>query len=87
MIITDEELLQRIEAFLERTDMAPSRFGREAMREPSFIESLRNGRSLSLKNANRVLRFMSEFDSAVPTDGGSTGQTGQSSTAAESASA
>lgn len=81
MIITDAELLTRIEAFLERTEMAPTRFGREAMREPSFIESLRNGRSISLRNANRLLRFMSDHDIAAAQQSASTGQTDDVSTA------
>lgn len=81
MIITDAELLGRIEAFLERAEMAPTRFGREAMREPSFIESLRNGRSLSLRNANRVLQFIDEHDLATSQHGSSTGQIDEASTA------
>jgi hypothetical protein len=80
MIITDEELLERIEAFIRRTEMPPTRFGREAMREASFIESLRNGRSLSLRNANRVLRFMAEHEDAASQHHPSTRQTGDAST-------
>jgi hypothetical protein len=62
MILTDAELLTSIEDFLGRTNMAPSRFGREAMREGQLIDTLRKGRSLSLANVNRVLGFMENYE-------------------------
>jgi len=68
MIMTDADLLSRIDNFLERTGMAPSRFGREAMREGQLIDSLRKGRSLSLANANRVLKFMADHEASLPDD-------------------
>lgn len=71
MMMTDEELLKRIEAFLIRTEMAPTRFGREVMREASLITSLRNGRSLSLSNVNKVLKFMADYVSLPNDDAGS----------------
>jgi hypothetical protein len=86
MIITDAELLEKIEAFLDRTGMAPTRFGRDAMREASLIESLRKGRSLSLANANRVIQFMVDHDASpdgapvsLPALLPSTGQTDEKS--------
>jgi len=63
-IITDAQLLERIDAFLAVTDMKPSRFGLDAMGDGALISQLRAGRSLSLRNVERVVRFM---DSHQPT--------------------
>lgn len=38
------ELLGRIEKYLRRTGMPPTRFGREAVHDPRFVFDLRNGR-------------------------------------------
>ncbi len=61
MLMTDEQLLKQIEAFLKKTDMPQTRFGLEAMSEGGLVKSLREGRSLSLKNADKVLRFMAGY--------------------------
>jgi hypothetical protein len=37
-------LLRRIELYLRRSDTPPTRFGREAVRDPRFVFDLRNGR-------------------------------------------
>jgi hypothetical protein len=42
---TREELLSEIDAFLRRHDMAPTRLGKEALRDPSFVMRLRDMRS------------------------------------------
>jgi hypothetical protein len=60
-IMTDAELLERVEAFLALHGMAPTRFGREAMADGSLVQHLRAGRSLSLGNANKVLSYMVSF--------------------------
>lgn len=57
-LIDDEELLAEVERFLADTSMAPTRFGREVMGEASLVARLREGRSLSLKNANKVWDFI-----------------------------
>lgn len=62
MLITDAQLIERIEAFLIRHDMAPTRFGREAANEASFINTLKNGRSVSLARANKVVAFMERYE-------------------------
>lgn len=62
-IITDAELLEQIEQFLKKTEMAPSRFGLDAMGDGALVPQLKAGRSLSLKNAERVARFMSAYAS------------------------
>lgn len=61
-IPTEAELLTRIRAFLDRHDMAPTRFGREATGEPQLISSIESGRSPSLKVVQRVMQFMADRD-------------------------
>lgn len=65
-LLTDKALLDKIEAFIAKHEMRPSRFGLEAMGDGALIKQLRDGRSLSLRNAERVVRFMDEFE-AQPT--------------------
>ncbi|WP_341210727.1 hypothetical protein [Sphingomonas paucimobilis] len=60
-IPTNAELISSIEAFLKRTEMRPTRFGRLATGEPQLIASLKLGRSPSLDTASRIVRFMSEY--------------------------
>lgn len=64
-IITDAQLLERIEAFIAQHSMSASRFGREAMADGALVFQLRAGkRSLSLKNAEKVVRFMEAYPDA-----------------------
>ena len=51
-------LLMRIEAYLRRTGMPPTRFGREAVRDPRLVHDLRRGRSAGDRMARRVLAFI-----------------------------
>ena len=60
-ILTDRSLLERIDAFLDQHGMKPSRFGREAMGDGALIQHLRAGRSLSLRNAEKVVLFMENY--------------------------
>lgn len=74
-IITDAQLLERIEAFLVKHAMSPSKFGREAMGDPALVFQLRDAkRSLSLKSAARVGDFMDEYgiQSPFPSPSGGT---------------
>jgi hypothetical protein len=58
---TDEELLAHVEQFLAESKIPPTRFGIEALREGGLVASLRKGRSLSLKSANKVLGYIAEW--------------------------
>ena len=51
-------LLTKIERHLRTTDMPPSRFGREAARDPRFVFDLRRGREPREATVRRVLAFM-----------------------------
>lgn len=59
---SDTELLARVDAFLDRHSMAPTRLGREATGEPQLVDSIRNGRSPSLKVWRKVAAFMGRYD-------------------------
>jgi len=60
-IITDDKLLERIEAFMTLNKIKPSSFGLATMGDGGLIKSLREGRSLSLRNAEKLVRYMNEY--------------------------
>ena len=51
-------LLRKIEIFLNETGMAWTRFGRLSVRDPRFVEDLRNGRQPGRTISQRVENFM-----------------------------
>ena len=53
-------LMRRIQRFLERAEMAPTRFGREAVGDPRLIGDLRNGRELRASTAARIKAWLDE---------------------------
>lgn len=65
-IPSDRQLLEQVEGFLSRTKIAPSRLGLEALSDGALISQLRKGRrSLTLKSADRLLRYMEQYERAV----------------------
>lgn len=70
MLMSDETLLAEIDRFLSRTGLKPTRFGIEALGDGGLVKSLREGRSLTLRSAEQVLAFMSEYQSTHPTKEG-----------------
>jgi hypothetical protein len=54
-----QTFLNEIEAFLERSGMTPSAFGKGAVQDPNFVGDLRAGRSPSLGLVERVYLFIS----------------------------
>lgn len=56
------ELVARVDAFLLRHDIAPSRFGRDVTGEPNLVTTLRDGRELKHGALIKVLAFMAERD-------------------------
>lgn len=65
--LTDEQLLAHVEAFLTLSGMKPTRFGIEVMAEGGLVASLKTGRSLSLRNVNKVLSFITDWKANNPT--------------------
>ncbi len=47
-------LRRRIQLFLNRAGMAPTRFGREAVGDPRLISDMRNGRELRETTVARI---------------------------------
>lgn len=54
-------LIRKIEKFLRRTDMAPTKFGRLAAHDPRFVFDLRNGRLPRIQTEERVEHFMNKY--------------------------
>lgn len=50
--------LRKIERFLRDTGMAPTRFGRDAVRDPRLVFDMRNGREPSARTIRRIEHFM-----------------------------
>jgi hypothetical protein len=51
-------LLREVERFLRQSDVAPTRFGREAVGDPRFVFDLRNGRDPRPNTIARVLAYL-----------------------------
>jgi hypothetical protein len=51
-------LLREVEKFLRQNEMAPTRFGREAVGDPRFVFDLRNGRDPRPRTVERVLAYL-----------------------------
>jgi hypothetical protein len=55
---------EQVEAFLKAHRVKPTEFGRQAVGDPSFVLALRRGRSPTLATADKVLSFMTDFETA-----------------------
>lgn len=62
---THETFLNKIEAFLERSGMAPTAFGKESVGDPNLVKELRGGRSLGFRLADKVERFIEDKSAAL----------------------
>lgn len=51
-------LLREVERFLRQTEVAPTRFGREAVGDPRFVFDLRNGRDPRPETVARVRAYL-----------------------------
>lgn len=51
-------ILKEIEIFLRNTGMAPTRFGRDAVRDPRLVFDMRNGREPTPRMIRRIEHFM-----------------------------
>ena len=51
-------ILRKIEKFLHDTGMAPTRFGRDAVKDPRLVFDMRNGREPSSRTIRRIEHFM-----------------------------
>jgi hypothetical protein len=51
-------LLRDVEKFLRQSEVAPTRFGREAMGDPRFVFDLRNGRDPRPRTVAKVRAYL-----------------------------
>ena len=51
-------LLREVEKFLRQSDVAPTRFGRDAVGDPRFVFDLRNGRDPRPETVARVRAYL-----------------------------
>lgn len=51
-------LLREVERFLRHSDVAPTRFGRDAVGDPRFVFDLRNGRDPRPTTVARVRTYL-----------------------------
>lgn len=65
---THGQLIERIDAFLKRHDMAESRLGRDAVGEAQIISDIRKGRSPRLNTLEKLATFMAERDAEQERD-------------------
>lgn len=56
------EVVAQIDAFLVRQQMKPSRLGRDAFGEPSFVSQVRAGRMPGLQTLLKLSAFMKRRD-------------------------
>ena len=60
---TLEELFRsRVSAFLGRSSLSPTAFGKKALGDPNLMRQIGRGRSPSLRTADRILAFIAEQD-------------------------
>lgn len=55
-------LLRRIERFIRRHGMPPTRFGREAVGDPRFVFDLRRGREPREETVARVVNWLDRHE-------------------------
>jgi hypothetical protein len=58
-------LLRKIEVFLKQTGMAPTRFGRNSVRDPRLVFDMRNGREPGNRMTQRVEHFMNKYQNGA----------------------
>lgn len=55
-------LLRRVERYLRRSGVPPTRFGREAVRDPRFVFDLRRGREPREPTLRRVSAYLDQHE-------------------------
>lgn len=61
-----QQFLGQVEAFLAETNTDPTRFGIDAMNDPSFVFELREGRSCRSSTMDKVLAYIAERRKSPP---------------------
>lgn len=55
-------ILSKIEAYLRRTGTPPTRFGRDAVKDPRFVLDLRRGREPGARTCARVMAYLKKIE-------------------------
>jgi len=58
------QFISRVSAFLGRSGLSPTAFGKTALGDPNLMRQIGGGRSPSLRTADRILAFIAEQDGA-----------------------
>ncbi|MDE0652003.1 MAG: hypothetical protein OXI12_16875 [Gammaproteobacteria bacterium] len=58
------QFISRVGAFLGRSGLSPTAFGKKAVGDPNLMRQIGRGRSPSLRTADRILAFIAEHDGA-----------------------
>ena len=61
---TKEELLAEIEAFLARTGMGPTQFGKLIDNNTNVVKRLRAGKSITTDTADKIRDFIRNYESS-----------------------
>lgn len=65
-MVTAEQFIAEIDAYLERTKVSASAFGREAIGDPNLVSDLKAGRMPNLRTLARVMDFMNASAGSEP---------------------
>src|SRR4051794_26944577 len=69
-IPTHAELVDKIDRFLERHNMAVTRLGREVSGDPNLVANIRAGRQPNLDTLHKLAGVMAEHDGKLPSGEG-----------------
>ncbi len=58
-------LLAKVERFLRKSGVPPTRFGREAVRDPRFVFDLRRGRTPRASTEQRVAEYLAACERSL----------------------
>ena len=61
----DLRLLRRIENYLKRSGVRPTRFGREVAQDPRLVFDLRRGRMLRPRSEAKVVAWLERAEQAL----------------------
>src|SRR3954468_728414 len=59
--MTSADLLSRVIAYCRDTRMAETTFGRRSVNDGKLVSRLRNGRTVSMRTADRVEAFIADY--------------------------
>jgi hypothetical protein len=60
--MTNQEFNKKVEAFMKKYSIAPSRFGRDFVGDANFVAQMRDGREAREKNRSRILENMDAYE-------------------------